>query len=77
MKYSCVICHKQLPIEEGYYSSFLNNLVCEKCGEQFRLEKGFFRFNLIFFKGERFNYVENSFVKSIRIKKIGSWRVGV
>jgi hypothetical protein len=77
MKYSCVICHKQLLIEEGYYNSFLNALVCEKCGEQFRLEKGFLEFNQIFLKREKFNYVRNSFVKDIEIKKIGSWRVGV
>jgi len=77
MKYLCVICHKLLPIEKGYYSSFLNASVCKKCGEQFKLEKGFLSFNQIFLKKEKFNYVENSFVKGIEIKKIGSWRVGV
>jgi hypothetical protein len=77
VKYLCAICHKSLQIGEGYYNIFLNASICEKCGEQFKLEKGFLGFNSIFLKGEKFNYVENSFIKNVKIKKIGSWRIGV
>jgi hypothetical protein len=73
----CAICHKVLSFGKIEYSDFLDDAVCKKCDKLFDLQEGHLNFDEIILSGMRFDFVRNSFSENVKIKKIGSWRIGV
>ena len=78
----CTICHKVLVVGEIEYCDFLDDAVCKKCDKLFDLQEGYLNFDEIILPGMRFDFVKNDFVKNpfvenVKIKRLGSWRVGV
>ena len=73
----CTICHKVLVAGNIEYCDFLDDAVCKKCDKLFDLQEGYLAFDEIVLPGIRFDFVRNSFVENVKIKRLGSWRVGV
>jgi len=69
----CYMCDNHAVV----YNCFLGKSVCRECDMKYDIGKGFLDTNEIIYKGMRFWLYENSRIDNIKIKKIGSWRVGV
>jgi hypothetical protein len=59
------------------YSDFLDDAVCKKCDKLFDLQEGHLIFDEVVLPEMKFDFVRNSFNENVKIKKIGSWRIGV